>query len=78
MPPNTCACAPNSEEKASVTDFEEDASNEDSSEDAEDAENMEVSSDNESDECGNYQTDVDIRTMPRRMGKSHVQARRYP
>ena len=78
MPPNICACAPNSEEEASVTDFEEDASNEDSREDAEDAENMEVSSDNESDEGGNYQTDVDIRTMPRRMGKSHVQARRYP
>ena len=49
-----------------------------SREDAEDAENMEVSSDNESDEGGNYQTDVDISTMPRRMGKSHVQARRYP
>ena len=39
---------------------------------------MEVSSDNESDEGGNYQIDVDIRTMPRRMEKSPVQARRYP
>lgn len=29
---------------------------------------MEVSSDNENDECGNYQTEVDIRTQPRRMG----------
>ena len=77
-PPNTWACAPNSEEEASVTDSEEDASNEDSGEDAEDVEEMEVSSDNESDEGDNYQTEADIRTQPRRMGKSPVQARRYP
>ena len=77
-PPNTWACAPNSEEEASVIDFEEDASNEDSGEDAEDIEEIEVSSNNESDERGNYQTKVDIRTQPRCMGKSPVQARRYP
>ena len=59
---NRGACAPNSEEEASVTDFEEDASNEDSGEDAEDTKEMEVSSNNESDEMGNYQTEVDIRT----------------
>ena len=39
---------------------------------------MEVSSDNQSDEGGNYQTEVDIRMQLRRMGKSPVQARRYP
>ena len=39
---------------------------------------MEVSSDNESDEGGNYQTEIDIRTLSRRMEKSPVQARRYP
>ena len=39
---------------------------------------MEVSSDNESDKGGNYQTDVDIRTQSRCMGKSLVQPRRYP
>ena len=67
MPPNTWACAPNSEEEASVIDSKEDSSNEDSGEDAKE---MEVSSDNESDKGGNYQTDVDIRTQPRCMGKS--------
>ncbi|KAK7818119.1 hypothetical protein CFP56_041806 [Quercus suber] len=66
------------EEEASIIDSEEDASNEDSGEDVEDAEDMEVSLDDESDEWGNYQTDVDIRTQPRRMGKSPVQARRFP
>ncbi|KAK9987601.1 hypothetical protein SO802_027840 [Lithocarpus litseifolius] len=70
-------CTNETEEDASVTDSEEDASNEDSGEDVEDAEEMEVSSDNETDEGGNYQTDFDIRTQPRRMGKSPVQARRY-
>ena len=69
MPPNTWACAPNSEEEASVIDSKEDASNEDSGEDVEDAKEMEVSSDNESDKGGNYQTNVDI---------SPVQPRRYP
>ena len=39
---------------------------------------MEVSLDNESDEMGNCQTEVDIRTQSRRMGKSPVQARSYP
>ena len=78
MPPNTWACAPNSKEEASVIDSEEDASNENNGEDAEDAEEMEVSSKNESDEGGNYQIEVDIRTQPRHMGKSLVQARRYP
>ena len=39
-PPNTWACAPNSEEEVSVTDSEEDASNEDSGEDAKNAEDM--------------------------------------
>ena len=39
---------------------------------------MEVSSDNEDDDYGNYQTEVDIRTQPRRMGRILVQARRYP
>uniref|UniRef100_A0A7N2LRF3 Aminotransferase-like plant mobile domain-containing protein n=1 Tax=Quercus lobata TaxID=97700 RepID=A0A7N2LRF3_QUELO len=77
-PQNTWVCAPNSEEEASVTDSEEDASNEDSGEDAEDTQEMEVSSDNEDDDYGNYQTEVDIRTQPRRMGRSPVQARRYP
>ena len=38
---------------------------------------MKVSSNNENDDCGNYQTKVDIRTQPRRMGRSPVQARRY-
>ena len=56
----------------------EDASNEDIGEDAENSQDMEVSLDNESEEGGNYQTEVDIRTQPRRMGKSIVQARRYP
>ena len=65
MPPKTWACAPNSEEEASVTNSEEDVSNEDSGVDAEDAEDMEVSLDNESDEGGNYQTEVDIRMQPR-------------
>ena len=65
----------NSEEEASVTDSEEDVSNEDSGVDAED---MEVSLDNESDEGGNYQTKVDIRTQLRCMGRNLVQARRYP
>ena len=51
MPPNTWACAPNSEEEASVIDSKEDSSNEDSGEDAKE---MEVSSDNESDKGGNY------------------------
>ena len=69
MPPNTWACAPNSKEEAFVIDFEEDASNEDNGEDAEDAENIEVSSNNESDEGGNYQTDVDIRTYQGAWGK---------
>ena len=78
MPQNTWACAPNSEEEASVMDSKEDASNEDSGEYAEDAKEMEVSSDDESDKDGNYQTDVDIRTQPRCMGKSPVQPRRYP
>ena len=75
-PPNTWACASNSEEDASI---------EDSGEDAEDAKDIEVSLDDESDECGNYQINFHIRTQPRRMGKSpssktvvHVQARRYP
>ena len=39
---------------------------------------MEVSSDNESDEGGNYQTKIDIRTQPRCMGRNPVQAQRYP
>ena len=39
---------------------------------------MEVSLDNESNEGGNYQTKVDIRTQPRCMGRNPVQARRYP
>ena len=58
MPPNTWACAPNSEEDALIEDS------------GEDAEDMEVSSDDESDKGGNYQIDFDIRTKPRRMGKS--------
>ena len=77
-PPNTWACASNSEEEASVTDSEEDASNEDNGEDAENSQHMEVSSDNESDEGGNYQTEVDIRTLLRCMGRSLMQVRRYP
>ena len=75
-PPNTWACASNSEEDASI---------EDSGEDAEDAKDIEVSLDDESDECGNYQINFHIRTQPRRMRKSpssktvvHVQARRCP
>ncbi|KAK9997841.1 hypothetical protein SO802_017444 [Lithocarpus litseifolius] len=75
-PPNTWACAPNSKEEASVTDSEEDASNEDNGEDVENAKDMEVLSDNETDEGGNYQTNFDIRTKPRHMGTSPVQARR--
>ena len=56
----------------------EDASNEDIGEDAENSQDMEVSLDNESEEGGNYQTEVDIRTQSRCMGRSLVQARRYP
>ena len=62
-PPNTWACAPNSEEEASVTDSEEDASNEDSGEDAENAEDMEVSLDNESDESGKVDIRMQLRCM---------------
>ena len=46
---------------------------------------MEMLSNDKSDECGNCQTDFDIRTQRKRMGKSSsskmvvpVQARRYP
>ena len=72
-PPNTWACAPNSEEDALIEDS------------GEDAEDMEVSSDDESDKSGNYQIDFDIITKPRCVGRSPfsktvvlVQARRYP
>ena len=57
-PPNTWSCALNSKEDALIKDSREDA------------EDIEVSLDDESDEGGNYQTDFDIRTKPRRMGKS--------
>ena len=52
MPPKTWACAPNSEEEASIKNSKEDASIEDNREDAKD---MEVSSNDESDEGGNHQ-----------------------